>query len=118
MSAKMSGKNWAMRAWRNGMTLAELREFFDRNEWECRICRTSWIDAGTRGNLVVDHDHSCCGAQDPNVALIDRPKRLRGKCARGLLCVPCNQGLGNFRDSPERLIKASQYLEGSLNHGK
>lgn len=32
---------------------------------------------------------------------------------RGLLCFPCNHGLGYFRDSPERLRRAADYLEGS-----
>jgi hypothetical protein len=30
---------------------------------------------------------------------------------RGLLCHGCNVGLGYFKDSPERLIKAAEYLQ-------
>lgn len=30
---------------------------------------------------------------------------------RALLCGPCNQGLGSFKDSPERLRCAAKYLE-------
>lgn len=30
--------------------------------------------------------------------------------ARGYLCQPCNLGLGNFKDDPERMLKAIAYL--------
>lgn len=51
----------------------------------CEICGT------TDRKLCVDHDH------------------ITGEI-RGLLCSSCNVGLGYFRDSPELLTKAVQYL--------
>lgn len=42
--------------------------------------------------MAIDHDH-----QDLVI--------------RGLLCMPCNTGLGSFRDSPELLEKAIHYLK-------
>lgn len=51
---------------------------------ECVIC-------GTGGKLVVDHCHKT------------------GK-VRGMLCQPCNLGLGKFRDDPELMEFAAVYV--------
>lgn len=51
---------------------------------ECVIC-------GSKEKLVVDHDH----------------KKHK---IRGMLCNHCNRGLGHFRDNPELLEYAAQYL--------
>ena len=55
----------------------------------CAICGGVSTD-GRR--LAVDHDHIT-------------------KDVRGLLCQPCNVGLGVFGDSPEVLRLAADYLE-------
>lgn len=56
---------------------------------ECKICNTT-----STKPLSVDHCHST------------------GKI-RGLLCNPCNMGIGQFKDSIVRLKNAISYLEGS-----
>lgn len=55
----------------------------------CRICGDSFENV----KMHVDHDH------------------ITGR-VRGLLCQPCNHGLGMFRDSVERLASAMSYLIG------
>jgi hypothetical protein len=54
---------------------------------QCAICKK----IKSQKNLDIDHCHDT-------------------KIIRGLLCRPCNLGLGYFKDNPELLIKAAQYL--------
>ena len=58
----------------------------------CGIC-------GSRENMQIDHDHSCCPGS-----------KSCGKCVRGALCGNCNAGLGHFRDDVSKLRKAIEYL--------
>jgi len=56
----------------------------------CAICGAKYSDKKNR-RLHVDHDH-----------VTDK--------VRGLLCSNCNTGLGNFKDNPELLQLAIDYL--------
>lgn len=51
----------------------------------CAICKR-------RARLCIDHCH-------------------KSKVLRGLLCSPCNVGLGMFQDSSELLLGAAKYLQ-------
>lgn len=75
-------------AFRSVISDNALREL-KRTTTECVIC-------GASGPLVVDHDHAS------------------GEI-RGLLCNHCNRGLGHFRDDPQLLEFAKQYLLASKN---
>jgi hypothetical protein len=67
----------------------------------CAICGSTDPRGGDGASFAVDHDHACCPAN----------RRSYGKCLRGLLCHPCNQGLGMFRDDPAVARAAADYLE-------
>ena len=75
---------------RYGITLEQKRQMLADQLGCCAICATA--DFGKKGP-VVDHNHET------------------GK-VRGILCDPCNKGLGHFRDDPARLRAAIEYLEG------
>lgn len=70
---------------RYGITAAEADLMLRRQDGVCAICRTA-------AAAHVDHDHET-GA------------------VRALLCFNCNGGLGQFRDDPEILRAAAEYVE-------
>lgn len=51
----------------------------------CEIC-------GHKGKMVIDHNHTT-GAR------------------RGILCSPCNSGIGQFRESASAMRSAAEYVE-------
>ena len=63
-------------------------------EFKCKICQS--VNPGGQGAFHTDHCHKT------------------GKI-RGLLCSNCNIGLGFFKDSPELLEKAAEYLKTTNN---
>lgn len=72
-----------------GITQAEYEQMLDAQGGGCGVCG----DAPRPGQaLHVDHDH--------------RTGRVRG-----LLCVNCNNGLGQFKEAPGRVRMALEYLE-------
>lgn len=70
---------------RYGITGAEVAAMIDAQGGLCAICQE-------REPKHVDHDHVT-------------------RSVRGVLCSCCNQGLGNFRDRPDVMRAAIDYLE-------
>jgi hypothetical protein len=71
-----------------GLTPGEYDEMFAAQDGRCAVCRS----LPTPGiSLHVDHDHDT------------------GEI-RGLLCVRCNNGIGLFRESPDVLHRAADYV--------
>lgn len=77
---------------RYGLTVEQYDEMLAAQSGCCAICESS-NPKGRAGSpyFQVDHCHST------------------GR-VRGLLCGPCNSGLGSFGDDPEVLMKAVAYL--------
>lgn len=73
-----------------GITIEDYNRMFEDQQGCCAIC-SKHQDVG-KIRLAVDHCHTT------------------GK-VRGLLCLQCNAGIGNLRDSPELLRIALAYLE-------
>lgn len=93
----------ARRKHRFGLTREEFAARLAHQDGKCAICgrpdRGTDPRTGRRVRLAPDHDHACCPGD-----------RSCGRCIRGLLCATCNVGLGMFRDNPEYLARAIDYL--------
>lgn len=85
-----------------GLTLERFNEMLDSQNNLCALCNEPFASEG-KSYPAVDHDHRCC------------PSDVTcGKCIRGLIHSRCNTGLGYFKDSPELLRLAADYLESGL----
>ena len=78
---------------RFGISAAELESLHQSQGGRCAICGDEQSAKSTKvRRLAVDHCHRT------------------GK-VRGLLCLNCNTGLGRFKDMPELLLNAVNYLK-------
>jgi hypothetical protein len=78
-----------------GLSIDAYASLLKSQKGRCAVCGTldpqSRNGANRPGEFAVDHDHET------------------GEI-RGLLCNPCNTGLGLFKEDPKRLKKAARYL--------
>lgn len=79
-------RNWHLQK-RFGLTLEQYGQLLSKQDARCAICG----DAPEGRTLHVDHDHET------------------GE-VRGLLCMRCNNALGLFREDPDALTSALDYL--------
>lgn len=84
------------------MTVEQYVELVEKQDGRCAICKQLPTEVNGhkhKHRLHVDHDHET------------------GE-VRGLLCSLCNCGLGSFKDNPERLLEAINYLNHSQSATK
>ena len=80
-----AAKNWALRIY--GVSVGDYEQLLVEQDYRCAICGSP----GGERQLAIDHDHTT--------------NRIRG-----LLCTSCNAGIGQFKENPELLQKAIDYL--------
>ena len=100
LAQRIANKNWrskkegkesvlaSQRLWKFGINKSDLDRMVYDHAGACSICRDNFPIGG---KFHIDHDH------------------ITGRI-RGLLCHGCNVGLGIFKDSPDRLRTAADYL--------
>lgn len=81
-------------AWRGHLKRTYGLTFERYQEMAANGCHICGAPDRPEKRLHVDHDHSTLEV-------------------RGLLCDPCNRGIGCFSDNPERLRRAIEYLKGA-----
>lgn len=74
-----------------GVTKEKYQEMLDSQNGVCAICKTKPNFDKLKKRFAIDHCHTT------------------GK-VRGLLCDPCNRGIGFLRDDPNILLSATEYL--------
>jgi hypothetical protein len=84
-------RRWYMTKTMYGIDREGFDTLFSAQGNRCAICRTEQPE-GQIAQWNIDHDH-VTGA------------------VRGILCSPCNIGIGQLRDDPNLLRKAIAYLE-------
>lgn len=71
----------------------------EKQNGSCAICKKP----PSNFRLAVDHEHAVGeNKRDP----LEKRHRVRG-----LLCWHCNSAIGKFKDNPEHLRAAAEYLE-------
>lgn len=90
----------------------------DREVWRDRYYRTKYgITLEQYNEMLVKQSNVCavCGLECSRKLAVDHCHST-GK-VRGLLCVKCNRGIGNFNDDLSRLKAAVNYMEKNTDVG-
>lgn len=77
------------------LTEEAFNEMVEEQGGRCAICGT----VPEKKRLCVDHDHRCCPG-----------KFSCGQCIRGLICQPCNSGIGFLKDDLAIVKSAARYM--------
>ena len=89
----MYSREWHLKT-SYGISHKDYTDLLEGQNGGCAICGTK-TPSSNRKVFYVDHDHS-------------------SGMIRGLLCLSCNRGIGCFKDNPDSLISAGEYLNSSI----
>lgn len=81
-----------------GVTEEQYQKMLDLQDGRCAICQSSNPRDRRGHRWHIDHDH-------------------KTGLVRGLLCAPCNRGIGQLSDDVDRLRAAIAYLENHQARG-
>jgi len=87
----------------------------DGHQLQCKRCKHMWTKYGINSaeyDLMLAEQGSLCAIcekvmESPNIDHCHETGKVRG-----LLCGPCNRGIGLLQDEPKLLRSAALYLEG------
>jgi len=85
---------WTSRCNHHGITKEQFFEFLVKQDNKCALCNKPFVSIWGK-DCHIDHCHET-------------------NKIRGLLCMPCNVGLGMLGDNEEGLLKALKYIKGEL----
>jgi Recombination endonuclease VII len=103
-----------------GMTVDEYRCMLASQDGCCAICRSATSDLrrnGQGGKRRIEHGWPSVAGKGDHLGFIVDHDHKTGK-VRGLLCHPCNAGIGLLKDNPELLVAAANYLMKSKETGE
>jgi NAD(P)H-flavin reductase len=89
------GRVWSHHLKKYGLTPDRYEQMIAERNGRCWVCGDPPKGRHVK-RLAIDHCH-------------------KTNKVRGLLCDPCNQGLGKFQDDPKRLLMAALYLQAATN---
>ena len=89
--ARYSSRNRSIKA-KYGIDIEQYNQILQAQNYQCAICGCTVQNHSYQKNFNIDHNHET------------------GE-VRGLLCTACNRALGLFRDNPDILRKAAEYLD-------
>lgn len=96
--SRLHGRRYSLKS-KFGLTLEAWDARLVAQSGRCYLCE----DPLEPEHIHVDHDRACCAGN-----------KSCGVCVRGLACRWCNQGCGQFRDDPDRMIRVAENLRAAL----
>lgn len=96
---------------KNKDRILKKKQYDYTTRWKREIQKLYGITEEQYQTLWFQQDGKCAICKQPSDKRLHIDHCHLSKKVRGLLCGPCNRGLGLFKDNPDLLIAAKDYLE-------